>query len=185
MENDLTFHIAFGIMYAFQTRTRRSAVGSALRSGANHRLRFCEFRKSLNALKNLTISSVQLNEKIPKWVVWPHVWPLTKKAKSRRSAVGSALRSGRKGRGFESRRLDQKLQEIQAISCIFYLFFNSPFFVYCVSKFRGDGWFFRHPLSFIIIPINWNLSLCYSLWKWHFLYIISYCPFIATWIDFY
>ena len=27
--------------------------------------------------------------------------------KSRRSAVGSALRSGRKGRGFESRRLDQ------------------------------------------------------------------------------
>ena len=27
---------------------------------------------------------------------------------SRRSAVGSALRSGRKGRGFESRRLDQK-----------------------------------------------------------------------------
>ena len=34
------------------------------------------------------------------------------KAKSRRSAVGSALRSGRKGRGFESRRLDQKMQEI-------------------------------------------------------------------------
>ena len=33
---------------------------------------------------------------------------LRKKAKSRRSAVGSALRSGRKGRGFESRRLDQK-----------------------------------------------------------------------------
>ena len=32
---------------------------------------------------------------------------LRKKAKSRRSAVGSALRSGRKGRGFESRRLDQ------------------------------------------------------------------------------
>ena len=28
--------------------------------------------------------------------------------KTRRSAAGSALRSGRKGRGFESRRLDQK-----------------------------------------------------------------------------
>ena len=27
---------------------------------------------------------------------------------TRRSAAGSALRSGRKGRGFESRRLDQK-----------------------------------------------------------------------------
>ena len=36
---------------------------------------------------------------------------------SRRSAVGSALRSGRKGRGFESRRLDQNtafMQEINA-----------------------------------------------------------------------
>ena len=32
---------------------------------------------------------------------------LEKKKKSRRSAVGSALRSGRKGRGFKSRRLDQ------------------------------------------------------------------------------
>ena len=118
-----------------KAKSRRSAVGSALRSGANHRIEICKICKSLNALKNLTISSVQLNQKIPKWVVWPHVWPLTNRAESRRSAVGSALRSGRKGRGFESRRLDQKMQEIAWISCIFYLFFNSPFFADCVPNF--------------------------------------------------
>ena len=44
-------------------------------------------------------------------MAWPHVWPLTKidkkLKKSRRSAAGSASRSGREGRGFKSRRLDQ------------------------------------------------------------------------------
>ena len=39
------------------------ANGSTLRSGAYHPTLACEFCKSLNALKNLTISSVQLHQK--------------------------------------------------------------------------------------------------------------------------
>ena len=90
-------------------KSRRSAVGSAQRSGVNRRSRRQNFRKRRKPLKTLTFSAFQFFKKpVKNWS--DHMFDHLRKNEyfplSRRSAAGSASRSGREGRGFKSRRLD-------------------------------------------------------------------------------
>ena len=72
------------------------------------------------------------------------------KTSTRRSAAGSALRSGRKGRGFESRRLDQKAAEHEEVRRGFF-----------AEMFRDGirGWEPRTGVSVLPYGVGLNIDL--------------------------
>ena len=104
---------------------------------------------------------------------------------SRRSAVGSALRSGRKGRGFESRRLDHKetIILIREIS-VLWLFYcknrgNSPFLGGFIAKMQAcwDG--FRPCKHFLFLAAKCK---SFTLYLFRSIYGVSFN--LSLWIIF-
>ena len=66
----------------FFEKSRRSAVGSASRSGHCKGFSWADFFEPLNPLTTLTIRAVHFSKKRSKWVAWPHFDHLQKLIKN-------------------------------------------------------------------------------------------------------